>query len=304
MLSSFYNPMLKLKENEYTNWETTLIGNRALETLPMSDSTFNMSLDNIMSNPNGLSLSLARCLSLYSKDLISRAKEICRHTKYLLTASDFHRDYNANSKIKNIEEVLSIMCDQMNNRDDNKLVDNSINNNFSWTTLSMLTSPYHRVSNFFGKDHSDIYFSSLDDLSVEMDMVYETIDNVPIFKNTLIEATKAIYEMCIIVSVLSIDRSARMSARTMIKWLSANSPVLKFLDLSSTHSLIALLAKPSQYKTFLSVIEKQKRHRRYPSSCFSRVKDDNIDFEFYKQLYEDFPDIFRDDENNADEYPL
>nr|BDT61801.1 MAG: wsv360-like protein [Penaeus monodon endogenous nimavirus] len=274
-LSSLHQGMITLPQATKTkDWDLILAGNAAGSTLPRYAATsFNSALDSIMANPRQTAAMVAREIVNHATAIIGQRRDISERLEECLSKgknallAPISPDSTTASQtdpalLRAIRETIFIMTKPPSNpltgmgsgNNDNNIVPSAILD--GWTGLSVLTWPDQRVLSSGLSE--PVIFSRSDDLSVNSDIVRQHLTSIPTFRERLVAATRSVFELCVVTSILSSDENARRAARTVLMRIAERSPVLSEIKVGQVANLVSTLASPKQYKSFLEIVSNER----------------------------------------------
>nr|BDV49826.1 MAG: wsv360-like protein [Penaeus semisulcatus pemonivirus] len=306
-LSSLHQGMITLPQEIRTDdWDSILAGNTAGYTLPHYAATsFNSALDSIMANPSQTAAMVAREIVNYAtaivgqrRDIAERLEECLSKGKNVLSVPIFPNSTTASQEadpvlLRAIKESIFIMTKPPKNpltsigsgSMDYNLTPSAILD--GWTGLSVLTWPDQRVLSSGLSE--PVVFSRSDDLSVKSDVVRQHLTSIPAFRERLVSATRSIFELCVVTSILSSDERARRAARTVLMRISERSPVLSDIKIGQMANLVSTLASPKRYKSFLKIVSNERvriAHLTGSSSTYdSHLQSEGLEDPLYAEIY-------------------
>ena len=274
-LSTYYHGMYKISldpDCKPQTWDTTLAGNNArtffrLGEISDNSRSFNSALDTIITSPSEI------C------DLVSR--------ETVRTSNDVVHNIGSRANVDKIQKMLQLgasVIKPLSSGDSSSPIKTSIRE-----TISALykknygsTEEYNTTKEIIKTWNtlSLINYSASNNDEKERDVVTAPLVAVSAFRKNVVEATKSVYELAAVCSVMSKDESARAASRKIMRTVENTSPVIQDISIGRVAGLVGTVAPSRQYKKFLQIVSNYKNspERFIPystASCSSAAPGEN-----------------------------
>nr|AKS10599.1 wsv360-like protein [Metopaulias depressus WSSV-like virus] len=257
-LSTYYQGMHKMSLNpdcKPHTWDTTLAGNKAgtffgLGDISDNNRSFNSALDTIIASPVEICDLVSRETVRNSNDVVHNIgsfANVDKIQKMLHLGASVVKPLNSSSTdspIKaSIKETISALS--KNNYSSTEGYDTAKEIVKTWNTLSLVN---HSGEVFTGNNKK------------QRDVVTAPLVAVPAFRHNVVEATKSVYELAAVCSVMSKDESVRAASRKIMGTVEYTSPVIQDIGIGRVAGLVSTVASPRQYRKFLNIVSDYRNY--------------------------------------------
>ena len=282
-LSTYYHGMHKISDYSKPppHWDTLLAGNKAGQ---------NFGLGEISENKRSFNAALDTLLTLPMEICSLISKEIVR------TSNDVVHNIGSSANKDRIEQMLQIGPSVV------KPLSSSGKSCYSSSSFPFRSSIKETLSAFFKSrqyglmeddvikdivkkcDTSSMINHSKEIITSKQDVVKAPMGAVTAFRQNVVKATKAVYELAAVCSVMSKDKSARISSREIMKRIKETSPVIEDIDIGRMAGLIGTVVSPKQYKQFLQAVSEHKNS--IDKHYARRIFHNNLSDQFWMDVFD------------------
>nr|BDV50172.1 MAG: wsv360-like protein [Chiromantes dehaani nimavirus] len=254
-LSTYYQGMHKMDDDSRPQtWDMTLAGNMAgtffgLGKFSDNNRSFNSALDTIIASPAEICDLVSRETVRTSNDVVhnigspanvDKIQEMLQQGASIVTPLSPGGSSSTNSPIEvSIKETISALS--KNNYGSTEGYDTAKEIVKTWNTLSLVN---HSEKVPVGKK--------------ERDVVRAPLVAVSAFRQNVVEATKSVFELAAVCSVMSKDKSVRAASRKIMGTVENTSPVIQDIGIGRVAGLVSTVASPKQYNKFLQIVSNYK----------------------------------------------
>nr|BDT63071.1 MAG: wsv360-like protein [Trachysalambria curvirostris nimavirus] len=255
-LSSYYQGMHKLSRDpgcKPEEWDKTLPGNNArgfygLREVSDNTRSFNSALDTVIASPADI------C------DLVTR--------ETVRSSTDVVHNIGSHENKERMRGILAkgFSAVRKPSSSSHSLIESSIKDTISALSRDKFTtdapSEGHATAHEIAKTwnifsllnrHSDRHMS-INSTIRDSDVVRVPLVAMPDFRQNVTEATRSVYELATICSVIGKNEKARDASRKVMEIVENTSPVLDSIGIDRVASLVSTVATPRQHRRFMQTV--------------------------------------------------
>ena len=248
-LSTYYQGMHKLSLNPNCapdSWDSTLAGNRAwdffgLRSVSDNNRSFNLALDTVLASPAELCDLVSREMVRASNDVvhnIGSMSNVGRVNKLLDQGASAVEKFSASAPSTEESRIRDTVL---------SLTKSGSSTNESLLAAKEIVKTWN-ISSLLNINRSTKSLSS------GRDVVKAPLEAVPSFRQNVVEATRSLYELAAVCSVMSKDETARTSSLKIMGTFEETSPVMFDIGVSRIAGLVSTVTSNKQQKRLLQTV--------------------------------------------------
>nr|BDT63580.1 MAG: wsv360-like protein [Pasiphaea japonica whispovirus] len=248
-LSTYYHGIHKLALNadcKPQRWENTLAGNKAgnffgLRLFSDNKRTFNLALDTVLASP-------AEVCDLISREVVRTSTDVIHNIGSLSNADKIQKLLDGGASAVKKYSPLYVSNQEL-------IIQTTI---ASLAKLNAASTSEGRVTAReiikTWNTPALLNYKHMTKLEHEVDVVNAPLVAVPAFRQNVVEATRCLYELAAVCSIMSTDKTIRNYSRKIMGTVEETSPVMQDIGIDRVAGLVSTVATNKQYKKFLQTI--------------------------------------------------
>nr|AYV99295.1 wssv142 [White spot syndrome virus] len=260
-LSTYYQGIHKMELNsdcKPEEWDNSLPGNRAskffgLSSVSDNNRSFNLALDTLLASP-------AEICDLVTREMVK-------------TSNDIVHNIGSNSNTDALQKSLQVGASAVEKYDESTLSTKETDVYSLVSALAKSKSPLSSSSSLSSEGHLTskeidrtwntpalLGTAKTTSYSVSEDALNAPLSAVLDFRRNVVDATKSLYEVAAVCSVMSKEEDVRSSSRKIMGMVEQESPVMQDIGIDRIASLVSTVATPKQHRRFLQTVNDYKNY--------------------------------------------
>nr|BDT63125.1 MAG: wsv360-like protein [Sicyonia whispovirus] len=257
-LSAYHHGMYRMStagDAAPASWDSTLPGNMAgkffgLGTMTDNSRSFNKALDALLASP-------AEVCELVSREMVKSSSDVA-HTigsPESLKRVDKHLEKGKTAVIRD-ERLNSSGVLTARENAAKEVVAALCKTSITGRSGHAVSKEIVRTWNALGVTGNDACTTAVP--SPECDLFRLPLAAIMAFRQNVVEATKSLYEISAICSIMSEKEKVKSESRKIMAVIESTSPVVQDIGLGRVANLIGAVASPKQYRKFLLAISEYR----------------------------------------------